>query len=184
MDLVRLSRFRVGEFDATLALFFDRKAVVDALTAAERRVLSKFGSFVRRRAKSSIRQRKAVSKPGQPPSSHTGLLRNFIYFSLDRDRQSVVVGPVRLNQVQFDASFRPSTGTGPELLEYGGPAGVLEWFRAGRWQRADLRSRRRLEQRQTRRRVVRVEARPYMNPAFNDVLTQNLPTILQDCVSK
>ena len=90
--------------------FFDRKAVVDATTVAERKVLSKFGAFVWRRSKSSIRKRKKVSKPGQPPSSHVGLLRNLIYFTFDASAHSVVIGPVLIN--------RP-TGA-PETLEYGG----------------------------------------------------------------
>lgn len=37
------------------ALFFDRKAVLDSLSKAEKRVLPKFGAFVRRAARSSIK---------------------------------------------------------------------------------------------------------------------------------
>ncbi len=55
-------------------MFFDRKRVVDATDRATRRVLSKFGAFVRQTARRSIRRRRSVSQPGQPPSSHTGLL--------------------------------------------------------------------------------------------------------------
>ena len=35
-------------------MFFDRQAVISKVDAATRRVLSKFGAFVRRSAKSSI----------------------------------------------------------------------------------------------------------------------------------
>ena len=79
-------------------MFFDRQAVISKVDAATRRVLSRFGAFVRRSAKSSIRKRKKAAPPGQPPSSHTGLLKKFIFFGYDADRRSVVIGPTRLNQ--------------------------------------------------------------------------------------
>lgn len=91
--------------------FFDRPKVQRQVDAGARKVLSKFGAFVRTRAKSSIRKRKAISSPGQPPSSHLGLLRKFIFFSYDAKRKSVVIGPTRLNQ---------KDGTAPRLLEKGG----------------------------------------------------------------
>ena len=94
-------------------MFFDSKAVTDAVDAATRRVLSKFGAFVRRGAKSSIRPRKAVSAPGSPPSSHVGTLKRLIYFAYDPGRKSVVIGPT---------PFKTSVGVVPPLLEYGGAA--------------------------------------------------------------
>lgn len=94
--------------------FFDRKAVVDATDRGTRRVLSRFGAFVRQRARTSIRKRKdKISPPGSPPYSHVGLLRKFIFFAYEDRSRSVVVGPVRLNGTE-------SRGTAPRLLEYGG----------------------------------------------------------------
>lgn len=93
------------------AAFFDAKAVRDKLDPATRRALSKMGAFIRRRAKSSIRKRKRVGTPGQPPSSHEGSLKRLIFFAYDADRQSVVIGPV---------AFRK--GEAPKLLEHGGSA--------------------------------------------------------------
>ena len=91
-------------------MFFDRKAVSGAVDRAERRVLSRFGAFVRRGARSSIRRRKRISEPGQPPSSHTGLLKRNIFFLYEPLRSSVVIGPVLLGK-----------GTdAPRLLEHGG----------------------------------------------------------------
>jgi ribosomal 50S subunit-associated protein YjgA (DUF615 family) len=81
--------------------FFDRKIVIDAMDRAARNVLSKFGAFVRQRAKSSIRQRKRASDPGKPPSSHTGVLKDFIFFGYEADRQSVVIGPTKSDMVFF-----------------------------------------------------------------------------------
>jgi hypothetical protein len=91
-------------------LFFDRAAVTSAADRGTRKVLSKFGAFVRQTAKTSIRKRKAVSEPGQPPSSHTGLLKRNIFFVFSPQTRSVVIGPILLNQ-RTDA---------PRLLEHGG----------------------------------------------------------------
>ncbi len=90
-------------------LFFDRLAVTNAADRAERKVLSKFGAFVRQTARTSIRKRKSISEPGQPPSSHTGLLKRNIFFVFSSETQSVVIGPILLNQ-RTDA---------PRLLEHG-----------------------------------------------------------------
>ena len=94
-------------------MFFDRHAVTSAVDRATRRVLSRFGAFVRRTARSSIRKRKGISRPGAPPSSHTGLLKRFIYFGYDAPRRTVVIGPVALAK---------SDGEAPSLLEHGGTA--------------------------------------------------------------
>lgn len=91
------------------AAFFDTKAVRDAVDAGTRKALSKFGAFVRQRARSSIRTRKKSSPPGQPPSSHEGSLKRLIFFAYDAEKKTVVIGPV---------PFR--TGAAPALLEYGG----------------------------------------------------------------
>ena len=106
--------------------FFDSKPVLDAVDKATRKVFSKFGAFVRTRAKSSIRPRKAPSAPGSPPSSHTGILKRFIYFGYDANTHSVVIGPAATNQVGFDTKLSGGTETIPELLERGGSAGVVE----------------------------------------------------------
>lgn len=91
-------------------LFFDKPAVTRAMDAASRRVLSRFGAYVRQEARHSIRPRRGTSPPGQPPYSHTGLLRRSILFGYDPGRQSVVIGPIRLE----------SSPEAPRLLEYGG----------------------------------------------------------------
>ncbi|NLY01525.1 MAG: hypothetical protein GXY83_35990 [Rhodopirellula sp.] len=124
----------------TEKMFFDRKAVTRGVDRATRKVLSRFGAFVRTSARHSIRKRKRVSKPGEPPSSHTGLLRRFIFFGYDRDRSSVVIGPQRLNQKVGDA---------PHALEYGGTSTVVEGLR-----------------RRRRKRRIKIAARPFMGPAF------------------
>lgn len=141
-------------------LFFTSKAVTSRVDAATRRVLSRFGAFVRRTAKSSIRKRKKASEPGQPPSSHTGLLKKFIWFGYEPNEHSVVIGPARLTS---------KTGEAPEALEHGGTATLMEtkWIGRGRKKR--------------QKRNVHVAARPFMGPAM-DKETPKLPSMWADSV--
>lgn len=125
-------------------MFFDTDRIKRAASAATRRNLSKAGAFVRTAARSSIRKRKAISAPGQPPSSHTGLLRKFIFFGYDAARKTVVVGPMRLNQ---------KIGAAPEALEHGGPSTVVSGRRNRR-----------------RKRRIRIKARAFMGPAMQKEL--------------
>ena len=118
-------------------MFFTSKAVLSATDRATRRVLSKFGAYVRRTAKSSIRKRKAISRPGKPPSSHTGLLKRFILFGYDPTRRSVVIGPLRLT--------RGGRGDAPRALEEGGTSRLV---------------------RRGRKKRVKIKARPFMGPAM------------------
>ena len=135
------------------AMFFDRPKVTRAVDHAKRRVLSKAGAFIRQRARTSIRKRKRTSRTGEPPTSHTGLLRRFILFGYDRQRDSVVVGPV---------GFRRSTA--PRVLEVGGRT-VMESRRSGK----------------RRTRTVRIAARPYMAPALEKERS-NLPKVWRNSV--
>ena len=124
------------------SLFFDRAKVTSAVDRATRRVLSKFGAFVRKRAKTSIRKRKRVSAPGQPPSSHTGLLKRHIYFLFSPERRSVVIGPTLLESKQTDA---------PYLLEHGDTV---------------------TRKRRGKRVRMKYRPRPFMEPAFEKEQSQ------------
>lgn len=97
-------------FEELKAGFFDRALVRQKVATAERKVLSRFGAFVRQRARSSIKTRSGTSRPGTPPHAHVGLLRKFILFAYDAERQSVVIGPMLLR----------SGVSAPRLLEHGG----------------------------------------------------------------
>ena len=169
------------KLDKAKSMFFDRKTVLSSVDRATRRVLSKFGAYVRTSAKSSIRKRKKVSDPGRPPSSRTGLLKKYIFFAYDGRKQSVVIGPVRLNTKYFDRDVQPKTGLVPEVLEYGGSLDVIERkIGPDMWVRRDLRRRgsgaivQALAEKRFvkangvhhRRRTVRVAPRPYMGPAL------------------
>ena len=124
----------------TMDMFFDRKKVIRAADPATRRNLSKAGAFIRTAAKHSIRKRKGALPRGSSPSSHTGLLRRFIFFGYERSRQTVVVGPMRLNQ---------KAGMAPAAPEHGGTSVLVVGTR-----------------RRRRKRRVRIAARPFMGPAL------------------
>jgi hypothetical protein len=130
--------------------FFDQKAVKDALDPAVRKALSRFGAFVRTRARSSIRpggksgktkggkaKTTKTSKPGQPPYSHQGDIKR-ILFGYDVAAKSVVIGPVVYG----------SKSGAPENLEHGGYARL----KGGR--------------------RVLVKPRPFMQPAFESELAK------------
>jgi len=127
--------------------FFDRLAVMGAVDAMTRRVLSKFGAYVRQSAKTSIRPRKAASSVGSPPSSHVGLLRKFILFSWDGDQRSVVIGAALLS----GRAYRDA----PAALEFGGR--FMRRNRKGPY-------------------VANYNPRPFMGPAFDSNLPK-LPSM-------
>lgn len=141
--------------DNIKGLFFDSKKVQAATSKAERRVLSRFGAYVRRGARSSIRRRKKTSRPGRPPSSHTGLLKRFIFFAYEPEHRSVVIGPIRLGR---------KTGEALPALEQGGRSRVV----SGRGDRRRVR-------------VVAIRPRPFMGPAFEREKPK-LPAIWRDSI--
>lgn len=150
--------------------FFDREVVRKAADAATRRNLSKFGAFVRRAAKQSLRYRKESSAPGSPPSAHrtatrfrkgkdgttkaqaVSPLREFIFFAYEPATRSVVIGPAKLNK----------PGNAPAALEYGGPSTI---------------------ERDGKTVAINVRARPFMRPAFEQVRAE-LPGIWRDSVRR
>lgn len=137
-------------------LFFDRAMVVREVGKMNAKALGKAGAFVRRRARSSLRRRKAVSSPGSPPSVHSSdsvaTLKN-ILFAYDRANQSVIIGPVKLNLHSIVRSgIGPAaqnilaSGAVPGTLEHGGLIGVRkEKDDQGNWVRIPFGKRRRLE---------------------------------------
>lgn len=101
------------KINSAKGLFFDRKPVVDAVDRATRQVLSRFGAFVRQRARTSMKRRKGASPAGSPPYAHLGLIKQFLFFVFEAARRSVIIGPAQLNK---------ATGDALEKLEYGGTA--------------------------------------------------------------
>jgi hypothetical protein len=176
-------------------MFFDRQKIIGLLDETTHRAMSRFGAYVMSDAKGYIRDRKKASLPGRPPNSHEGSLRRFIFFHLDPIRRSVVIGPMKLNQLAFNfGGGKPAMQvmgdqTVPQVLEYGGTVGVpmvlvdsiqdkalraYYWKRSGRvrgghnnWQRIDWRfMSSRYAGASVKMHGVRIEPRPFMSKAF------------------
>lgn len=97
--------------DISYRQFVDRDTVIDKVGKAEAKILSSVGALTRTVARRSIRPRKGTAAAGSPPSSHVGLLRDLIFFGLDPDKLTVVIGPKLLK-----SRSSPTT----QLLEFGG----------------------------------------------------------------
>lgn len=123
--------------------FFDRQKVHKLAEKKSRQAQAKFGAFVRRRAKSSIRKSKKTSAPGQPPKSHVGTLKNLIFFSFDPKTESTVIGPVKFG-----------LGLAPKALEYGGMSIRSRRIKAASGEKL------------VAKKPVKIRARPFMNPAL------------------
>jgi len=173
--------------------FFDRPLVIKALARAKRKVLSKAGAFVRKRARSSIRRRKKPSAPGSPPSAHSkdSASLKTILFAFQPQSESTIVGPVALNQVNF--TVESVTTTVPGLHERGETAIIREYRYVPEegtdgnveWRRLDGRRKykpwkgRRFE---TRRRTARYPKRPFMRPAL-EAEAPNFPELFKNSIA-
>lgn len=146
-------------------LFFDKQIVRDRMSKANRRALSKAGAFIRRRARSSLRRLKKPSAPGQPPSVHTSdrvaTLKN-ILFAYEPESDSLVVGPVKLNQKSFLGPILGSS-TVPQVHEFGSTIKVRETKVGNRWRMGAKRGK---PNQPVRVRSAQYPARPFMGPAL------------------
>lgn len=146
-------------------LFFDTTEVMRRVGAARRKNLSKAGAFIRTAARGLIRKSRNSSKPGKPPRSHVGLLKDFIFFSYDPRTDSVVVGAAKLTTRRQLGGPEPVPG----ILEHGGSAFVRQVRRRGRWVSAGEQTWRRAEAKRRRVQLISIEPRPYMGPAEQKV---------------
>ena len=142
--------------------FFDSKEVVRRMDPKKRRFLAKFGAFTRRTSKASIKpggKAGKTSSPGSPPRGHLKKgLRSSIYFYADRRRENVLIGPILMSSRKGGAEALKS-------LEEGGSTMVEELTL-----KKGLRPRRKFDRddylRTGKRVRARIEARPFMLPAF------------------
>lgn len=93
-------------------VFFTDPAIEKAVSRSVAAGLSKWGAYVRRSARQSIKKRKGPSKPGNPPHSHEGSLKALLNFYFDKVTKTVVVGP----------EIKPASTGAPNTLEFGGHA--------------------------------------------------------------
>ncbi len=159
-------------------LFFDRRAVKDAVRRGTRKALSKAGAYVRKRAKSRLRRRKRTSEPGESPSIHsrdeTRTLKR-ILFAFEPATEGVVVGPVGLG------TQRPTV---PELMEGGGSQVIVEaspWKSGDKWIPIGRRVPRWAQR--VRRRRATYEPRPFMGPALEEeIAAGTIPAQFADVI--
>lgn len=146
-------------------LFFDRGKVQRAMDGATRRALSKFGSFVRKDARQSLRPAPSTvirdvkgrisgskrttrpSPPGRPPYSRTGKLKKGIFFAYEASTRNVVIGPVLYPRARSDNLV---------MLEYGGRRVMKMPGRDPKQPRGVVRI----------RRAAHYPPRPFMRPAM------------------
>lgn len=122
----KIATFRVEK------MFFDRAHVQERIGKANAAALSRAGAYIKQRAKTRIlKRRKKPSAPGQPPHVHapqgekTRTLRN-IDFKLDRDWESLVVGPYGLAPRSINSPTHKAGYTVPQILEHGGSIQFVE----------------------------------------------------------
>lgn len=97
-------------------LFF-KKGDWKRIKNSEMAVLGRYGAYVRRTARQSIRKRKGKTPRGKPPADRTGLLRKTILFVKDYARDSVVIGPWK-----FETQSAPGLAYLEENFPFMGPA--------------------------------------------------------------
>jgi hypothetical protein len=150
--------------------FFDRGWVRSTLGELGKRALSLFGARVRQRAQLRIRERDRASQPGEGPTNQTGLLREFIFFAFSPQAGGgmggVVIGPAKLG-----GRKEGPDGPTPKVLEFGGAATVAQ-YRRRRSRRGEPGEREYVGDA-----IVMIEARPYMQPAFDSVYPDQMPDI-------
>ncbi len=112
------------KFGVNFDMFVDRSHVIRAINKWKRAVLSRTGAYARQAVKNAIknptkkdRKRQGRLPAGQPPRrGPTDLLRRFIFFGIDTDTESVVIGPLVFSS---QPKLRGVKNV-PELLEFGG----------------------------------------------------------------
>ncbi|MGH7143116.1 MAG: hypothetical protein ACREJ2_03160 [Planctomycetota bacterium] len=80
-------------FRLKIRVYSNFPAVRDKAEYATFKNLGQAGAVIRKLARNSIRIAKNPSTPGTPPHSRTGNLKRAILFAIDRNKQSVVIGP-------------------------------------------------------------------------------------------
>jgi len=142
-------------------VFFNHKSIKKYTDRRTARFLSKFGAFVRRSAKSSIKpggKSNKTSKPGEPPRSHTKALKSGIFFAYNKYNDSVIIGPVIVPTKYGGADALNALEEGGHIM--GMIASVSGGGRnnAGQFQKKRFSNFREVK--------LKIQARPFMKPAF------------------
>jgi hypothetical protein len=163
--------------------FFDRAEVLRRVGEKRNKALLVAGAFIRRKARDLLRKGKKSAQAGKPPKIHSDQEPNLktILFALDPATDSMVVGPVKLNQVQqswIDFGSR----TVPQIMEFGDVINVREQRKKGtkEWRRRDLRFNP-TEDREYRVRRAIYKPHPFMSVALEKALPK-IPEQFRDLI--
>lgn len=154
--------------------FFDSAAVTRALDRGAARALGRFGTYVQREDKKSLKYAKAKSLPGSPPTVHrspaftrtkktrkggtrrqmVSPLRELTFYGYDPSQRSVVIGP------EVFRNSKIGGGRAPRVIEEGGTGPVRSGGKVT---------------------IGRYAPRPHTGPAFRKKLPM-LPALFKDVV--
>lgn len=140
----------------------NRPVVIKAGQDAAERIGMRAGAFIMGVARRSIKSRGKKNKPsdpGQPPKSVTGALKANILFAWDGSTRTVVIGPRLL----------PGKTKGlPKALETGDTVDAKV-----------------IEKGKRVKKRINIESRPFMKPALNVALKENLvPTLWRGAIRR
>ena len=74
-------------------LEFDESRILIAVKSGNITALRRSGAYIRKAARNRVTQSSNASAPGTPPNTRRGLLKQSLLFGVEKQRQSVVVGP-------------------------------------------------------------------------------------------
>ena len=72
---------------------FDESRILLAVKSGNITALRRAGAYVRKAARNRVTQSANASSPGSPPNTRQGLLKRSLLFGVEKQRQSVVIGP-------------------------------------------------------------------------------------------
>ena len=72
---------------------FDDRRILLAVQGGNITALRRAGAYIRKSARNRVSQSQKASMPGTPPNTRRGLLKQSLLFGVEKQRQSVVIGP-------------------------------------------------------------------------------------------
>lgn len=134
---------------------FNKSAILTPHEKAVKKLLNKFGGFVRKTQRNSMKRGKPgqVSDPGKPPLRHARNpdFKNTIFYFVDVKSKNVVIGPVLIRG-------KSQTTPMPGALEYGGRSWLIRRGRAPR--------------------LVNIRPRPGATLAYQKTIKKQLPDLI------
>jgi len=72
---------------------FNERRILVSIQNANLIGLRRSGAYIRKAARNRVSQSEKASMPGMPPHTRRGLLKNAVLFGVEKQTQSVVIGP-------------------------------------------------------------------------------------------